>query len=32
MKQQVDKERKEGEEWKISDKAMLNIKDLIFKE
>ena len=32
MKQQVDRGRKEGEEWKIGDKVMLSTKDLVFKE
>ena len=32
MKWQTDKERKEGEEWKIEDKVMLSTKDLVFKE
>jgi len=32
MKWQTDKGRKESEEWKIRDKVMLSIKDLVFKE
>jgi len=32
IKRQVDKERKESEEWKKRDKMMLSIKDLVFKE
>jgi len=32
MKQQADRERKEGEEWKKGDKVMLSTKDLVFKE
>ena len=32
MKRQVDKERKESEEWKKEDRVMLSIKDLVFKE
>jgi len=32
MKRQVDKERKESEEWKKRDKVMLSMKDLMFKE
>jgi len=32
MKQQVDRERKEVEEWKKRDKVMLSMKDLVFKE
>ena len=32
MKQQADKGRKEVEEQKKSNKVILNIKDLIFKE
>jgi len=32
MKQQADKGRKKGEEWKIGDKVMLSMKDLVFKE
>ena len=32
MKQQADRERKEGEEWKKGDKMMLSIKDLVFKK
>ena len=32
MKQQVDKERKEAKEWKKSNKVMLSMKDLVFKE
>ena len=32
IKRQADRERKEVEEWKKSDKVMLNTKDLVFKE
>ena len=32
MKRQVDKKRKEGEEWKKRDKVILSMKDLVFKE
>ena len=32
MKRQVDRERKEAEEWKVGDRVMLSTKDLIFKE
>ena len=32
MKWQTDRERKEEEEWKIEDKVMLSMKDLVFKE
>jgi len=32
MKQQVDRRRKKVEEWKKSDKIVLSIKDLVFKE
>ena len=32
MKWQVDRERKEVEEWKKRDKVMLSMKDLAFKE
>jgi len=32
MKQQVDRQRKEREEWKKEDKVMLGMKDLVFKE
>ena len=32
MKQQVDRERKEVEEWKKGDKVMLSMKNLMFKE
>ena len=32
MKRQVDRGRKEVEEWKIGDKVMLSTKDLIFKK
>jgi len=28
----VDRERKEAEEWKVEDKIILNIKDLVFKK
>jgi len=32
MKRQADKERKEVEKWKVGDKMMLSMKDLMFKE
>jgi len=32
MKRQVDRERKKAKEWKVEDKVMLSIKDLVFKE
>ena len=32
MKRQVDRERKETEDWKKGDKVMLSTKDLMFKE
>ena len=32
IKRQVDKRRKEAEEWKKEDKVMLSIKDLALKE
>ena len=32
MKQQADKRRKKIEEWKVRDKVMLSMKDLVFKE
>ena len=32
MKIQVDRERKELEDWKKGDRVMLNMKDLVFKE
>jgi len=32
MKQQEDRERREAKEWKKSDKVILSMKDLIFKE
>jgi len=32
MKRQVDKGRKEMEEWKKGDRVMLSTKDLVFKE
>ena len=32
IKQQVDRGRREVEEWKTGDKVMLSIKDLVFKE
>ena len=32
MKQQIDRRRKEVEEWKKNDKVMLITKDLAFKE
>jgi len=32
IKWQVDKKRKGVEEWKVRDKVMLSMKDLVFKE
>jgi len=32
MKRQVNRERKETEVWKVRDKIMLNMKDLMFKK
>jgi len=32
MKRQADRERKEVEEWKVGDKVMMSMKDLMFKE
>ena len=32
MKRQVDKERKETENWKKGDKVLLSTKNLVFKE
>jgi len=32
MKQQVDRRRRKIEVWKIGDKVMLSMKDLVFKE
>jgi len=32
MKRQVNKGRREVEEWKVEDKIMLSMKDLVFKE
>jgi len=32
MKRQTDKGRKEAKVWKVGDKVMLSIKDLVFKE
>ena len=32
MKWQADRERKETEEWKVENRVMLSIKDLLFKE
>jgi len=32
IKQQADKRQREVEEWKKSDKVMLSIKNLVFKE
>ena len=32
MKWQVDRGRKETEEWKMEDKVMLSMKDLVFKK
>ena len=32
MKWQADRERKETEEWKVENRVMLSMKDLVFKE
>ena len=32
MKKQADRGRKEVEVWKVRDRVMLSIKDLVFKE
>jgi len=32
MKKQADRGRKEAEVWKVRDRVMLSIKDLVFKE
>jgi len=32
IKRQADRGRKEAEVWKIGDKVMLSMKDLVFKE
>jgi len=32
MKRQVDRGRKETKVWKVRDKVMLSMKDLVFKE
>ena len=32
MKKQIDKGRKESEEWKKGDRVILSTKDLVFKE
>jgi len=32
MKRQVDRRRKESENWKKEDRVLLSIKDLVFKE
>ena len=32
MKKQADKSRKESEDWKVGDKVILSMKDLVFKE
>ena len=32
MRRQVDREKKEVEKWKVGDRAMLSMKDLVFKE
>ena len=32
MKRQVDRRRKEAELWKIGDRVMLSMEDLMFKE
>jgi len=32
MKQQANRERKKAEVWKVENKVMLSMKDLMFKE
>jgi len=32
IKIQADRERKEVEEWKVGDKVILSMRDLMFKE
>jgi len=32
MKQYVDRDRRETEEWKKGDRVMLSMKDLVFKK
>jgi len=32
MKRQADRRRKETKVWKVGDKVMLSMKDLVFKE
>jgi len=32
MKRQANRGRKEAKEWKVGDKVMLSMKDLVFKE
>jgi len=32
MKRQADRGRKKAKEWKVGDKVMLSMKDLVFKE
>jgi len=32
MKRQADRGRKKAEIWKVGDRIMLSIKDLVFKE
>jgi len=32
IKRQADRERKEVEEWKVGDKVILSMRDLMFKE
>ena len=32
MKRQADRGRKKAEEWKVGDRVMLSIKDLVFKK
>jgi len=32
IKRQVDKERRESEDWKRGDRVLLSTKDLVFKE
>ena len=32
IKQQADRRRKKAEAWKVEDKVILSMKDLVFKE
>ena len=32
MKRQADRERKKAKEWKVRNRVMLSMKDLVFKE